>query len=130
MMLEHKHFIFRGKLDFNESAWNVDVIHNWLISLVQLLDMKLLIDPQVVFCTEPNNEGITGLCAITTSSLTYHSWVDGNMLQLDVYSCKDFDPVRVLHQVEKLGTLLDYSFITIDRNHKIEVLEYYNARTH
>jgi S-adenosylmethionine/arginine decarboxylase-like enzyme len=121
-MLEHKHFILKGKLDFNEGAFSVDTVHKWLLDLVQLLDMKLLIEPQVVYCTEPQNEGVTGLCAITTSSITFHSWVDG-MLQLDVYSCKDFDPVKVMHHTEKLGTVIDYSFIVLDRNNKIEVLE-------
>jgi S-adenosylmethionine/arginine decarboxylase-like enzyme len=74
--------------------------------------MEVLIPPQSVYCDIPDNEGVTGFAVITTSHLAMHIWPKENVVQLDVYSCKDFDPKIVYDllnefmSVEKVSSAL------------------------
>lgn len=77
-------------------------IKQWLIDLVDIIDMKILIQPKVVWCSTPENEGLTGIVCIDTSHASVHFW-DGYM-KFDLYSCKDFDVDIVLSHLNKLNT--------------------------
>ena len=59
--------------------------------------------------------GVTGVCVLSTSHCTIHTWPLRPFFVMDVYSCRDFEPADVeQHLVQKLGAydlqMTDLSF--------------------
>ena len=65
--------------------------------------------------TRPGNRGITGVVVIETSHIAIHVWDEPvpAMMQLDVYSCAEFDPYRIAEKIKVYfnKTKLDYKFL-------------------
>ncbi|QDP56700.1 MAG: hypothetical protein Unbinned3205contig1001_35 [Prokaryotic dsDNA virus sp.] len=94
-MIEHKHLIVKG---FYQGTMTKTRIRHFLNDLIFLLDMKLMELPN-----NPNigyvggeGSGHTGVAIITTSHIVLHCWEKTMEYQLDVYSCKKFDPATII----------------------------------
>lgn len=98
MNLVHHHLIYQGKVgrkDLDENAEKV--LMTFLYDLVNEIDMEILIEPAMKFS---RNQAWTGLVGIITSHISFHYWTVEQDVQLDIYSCKEFD-------VEKAKSFLD-----------------------
>ena len=73
----------------------------WLRDFIESIDMKILMGPFVKYSDMPGNEGLTGGAIIETSHVIMHCWdkVEPPIMQLDVYSCSEFDPIKVCDKV-------------------------------
>ena len=115
----HKHLMLTALVD--EAPQNPEVIVNFLNKLVKLVDMEIFMPAQAKYCDDPHNSGVTGVVVITTSHASIHIWdnVAGNpypgMLQMDLYSCKDYNAEDVLKFVEDYFGANIVSFQVIDR---------------
>ena len=80
--------------------------------------MKILIGPFAKYCEMEGNRGLTVATIIETSHVIMHSWdekVPANV-QLDVYTCGDFDPEIVFNWLQQFNpTKIDYKYL--DREH-------------
>jgi S-adenosylmethionine decarboxylase len=124
-MLNHKHFLLTGKTTAVKEGVELWVgaaisgLSSLLKDIVYEIKMVAMIEPVVLYCDTPGNEGITGFIVIETSHISFHWWQHTGLLQLDVYSCADFDPDVVIELVrnslvdEKLDILSTH---IIDRN--------------
>jgi S-adenosylmethionine decarboxylase len=85
-----------------------------LRDLVDLLGMRLLGEPHMYeveteiakLGKEPFEDegGVTGVCVLSTSHCSIHTWPLRSFFVLDVYSCRDFDPIVVeKHLFDRLG---------------------------
>ena len=104
--MEHKHLLVNAT--FQKTPFiNTFFTESWIRKIVEIIDMEILYDPIAVKCEEKDNEGISAFCLITTSHISLHSWEkrDPNLLQLDVYSCKDFDPHLIEDEIKKFNPL-------------------------
>lgn len=112
-MIEHKHLIIRAEVENPPLASDIENMNQWMHDLIEKIGMELLLGPYTVFCDDPANEGLTSICAITTSSITLHSWINPAILQLDVYSCKEFDIQIVFDHIRQRfkTTKIEYKFI-------------------
>ena len=112
----HKHLIVNAivKNPIKDESTCVE----WLKSLVNVVDMKVLIDPIAKYCDTPGNEGVTGAVVIETSHASIHIWhnVPEPYLRMDVYSCKDFNPSDVLKHLDDAMFIVESDHILIDRN--------------
>jgi S-adenosylmethionine/arginine decarboxylase-like enzyme len=71
--------------------------------LVKLLDMEILVEPAFRAVdpdpskleTEHDEGGVTGVCVITTSHISIHTWPLRGKFSMDVYSCKKFEESMV-----------------------------------
>lgn len=123
MILDHKHLIVKTYL-WKPPKTKDDILY-WMTSLIeQKLKMKLMMGPYISYCDMDGNKGWTGIAVIETSHIAVHIWDEDypNTLQLDVYSCKDFDINDVFNSLkdwEAIGT--SYKFI--DRNGGIKILD-------
>ena len=114
--LQHKHLLVRAEV-------NSPPLQNYnlkaeLESLVRHIDMKILSGPHTAWCPVVGNTGWSGVVIIETSSITFHSWVETEypVIQLDVYSCKDFEIETVLMWLQQFDPeRVDYKFL--DREH-------------
>lgn len=104
--MEHKHLLINST--FNNSPFTSEEFTcDWIREIVRKIDMEILLEPKAVRCNEKDNEGISAFCLITTSHICLHSWEKStpNLVQLDVYSCKEFDRNIILDEIDKFNPL-------------------------
>ena len=132
MNLNHKHILVTAK-NLQNIPRTPEVLIDWLERLVEAVNMKILIYPQAIRCTDEGNEGTTGIVVIKTSHGSIHVWDECEVpyLKFDLYSCDDFDPQIVVHMIEEFKPT-ELTYLLIDRN-KDELVEKYirkeNLRT-
>ncbi|MEM3860423.1 MAG: S-adenosylmethionine decarboxylase [Candidatus Micrarchaeaceae archaeon] len=67
--------------------------------------------------------GISGIAIWAESHTSFHSWPDDMFFSLDIYSCKDFEPIIAMKYVYDYFNLTYFSYSIIDRyinsKHKI-----------
>ncbi len=104
--LKHKHLLVNATFQ-NTPFVCVDFTESWIKMLVKKIGMEILYAPKAVICDKEYNEGISAFCLITTSHISLHSWEKSNpnLVQLDVYSCKNFDQSVILNELNKFNPL-------------------------
>jgi len=111
--MKHKHLLVSS--EFAKTPFvNTEFTKSWIRDLVKKIDMQILYAPRAVRCDKKGNEGISAFCLITTSHICLHSWeeTEPNLVQLDVYSCKDYDINIIIEEMKKFEPLsLKYKFI-------------------
>lgn len=116
---DHIHFLATVTLD--KPSFTEQGVGDWLRRLVKAADMAILAGPFVCSCSDPGNEGITGVIVLSTSHSSIHIWTHGPVpyLKMDLYSCKRFGIEPVLAMIAELGPrVCEYQII--DRNHTDE----------
>ena len=93
---------------------NATTVETMLRELVELLGMRLLGAPHLYeveteiakLGVEPFEDegGVTGVCVLSTSHCSIHTWPLRPFFVMDVYSCRDFEPSLVeQHLARSLG---------------------------
>jgi S-adenosylmethionine/arginine decarboxylase-like enzyme len=114
--LDHKHFLLKANV--KRPPKTEEDMNRWLKEVVDLIQMKIVVGPTSRYVDTPGNEGVTGTVTIETSHLACHVWdhIDPGLIQLDIYSCKCFDPSLVLKKVdEDFGIVKSHAWF-INRN--------------
>lgn len=107
----HIKVLGRGAPSLLGDAPNVE---STLRGLIDLLGMRLLDKPHMYeveteiakLGVEPFEDegGVTGICVLSTSHCSIHTWPLRPFFVMDVYSCRDFDPAVVESHIQaKLG---------------------------
>lgn len=120
--LQHRHLLVRAEV--NSPPLQDFDLESELQSLVRHIDMKILSGPHTAFCPVEGNMGWSGTVIIETSSITFHSWMESHypVIQLDVYSCKDFEISTVLMWLRQFDPeKIDYKFL--DREHNFKTID-------
>ncbi len=89
-------------------------MEDWLRTLVENLDMKILIGPFAAYSEMVGNRGLTVGAIIETSHVVLHAWDEEHpyMLQLDVYSCSHVNPAVIWKALDEFEpTNIDYKFL-------------------
>lgn len=110
--LQHKHLLVRAEV--NSPPQRDFDLRTEIESLVKHIDMKILAGPMTAWCPVEGNVGWSGTVIIETSSITFHSWTEAHypVIQLDVYSCKDFEIDTVLMWLHQFDPeRIDYKFL-------------------
>lgn len=115
--VKHKHLLIRAEV--NKPPASEEHIIFWLKNLIKKIDMKILAGPYATKVTKTGNAGITGVAIIETSHVVIHTWDENNpaLIQLDVYSCKDFKKSDILECLEEFETVqVDYKYFDRENN--------------
>lgn len=75
-------------------------IKDLLDTLPGKIKMKPLSGP-LIFRGADHLPGLTGVVVIETSHIAFHTFTDENKVNIDIYSCKDFDNQMVLDEFRK-----------------------------
>ena len=119
--LHHKHLLVRAEV--NSPPLKDFDLKSELESLVRHINMKILSGPHTAWCPVKGNIGWSGTVIIETSSITFHSWTESHypIIQLDVYSCKDFSIKTVMMWLSQFDPeRVDYKFL--DREHNFRTI--------
>lgn len=112
MTLVHHHYIYQANVRKDLGEDSEDILREFLLDLVKEINMTILIDP--VFKYSHNNAW-TGLIGIVTSHISFHYWVDEGYIQLDVYSCKEFDIQKTRVFLDKFWQSTNVKSLFINR---------------
>ncbi len=113
--LNHIHLLVTAWVD--NPPMTADAGTDWLRELVDIIDMQILMNAQAIYCEDLGNEGVTGIVGLTTSHASFHSWHDAPrpFINIDVYSCRDFDTTKVFEHLRKVWDMKEASYLLIDR---------------
>ena len=122
MEKNHKHMIINAHV--RHPIVTAESCENWLRKLVEIIDMKILIEPVAKFCDTEGNEGVTGTVVIETSHASIHVWhkAERPYIRMDVYSCKDFSEESVVNFVRETMDVVSGGYLMVDRNKESPVL--------
>lgn len=85
----HHHLIYQSKVNRTDIGEDSNhTLEMFLYDLVAEIEMQILIHPQVALS---HQKAWTGIVGIVTSHISFHYWTIEKYLQLDIYSCKEFD---------------------------------------
>ena len=122
-LLVHKHLIVRAEV--YRPPMDEEFLRRWLNEFIEEIGMKVMMGPYVKYSNMVGNRGITGAAIIETSHIVMHVWdePDPALLQFDVYSCGEFDPIKICEKIKKdfNTTKIEYKFL--DREHNLEILK-------
>ncbi len=121
-VLEHKHLIVRAELE--NPPYSVTEIKQWMVHLVDKINMNILMGPFAVYSDMVGNQGLTAVTIIETSHIALHVWdeCEPAIAQLDVYTCSSlniedvFDAIQSWHPIK-----VEYKYI--DRENELTLTE-------
>tara|TARA_B110000196_G_C20732569_1_gene469324 strand:+ start:179 stop:559 length:381 start_codon:yes stop_codon:yes gene_type:complete len=121
MTQQHKHLIVRADIGKCPKEENINTISDWIRSLIKKIDMKLLAGPYTTYVNEKGNKGMTSVAVIETSHIALHIWdeADPGLLQLDVYSCANFNPQDVFEKVNEMFQTVKMEYKFLDREKEL-----------
>ena len=121
MTQQHKHLIVRADIGWCPQEEDLNKISDWIRSLIKKIDMKLLAGPYTTYVDEKGNKGMTSVAIIETSHIALHIWdeVSPGLMQLDVYSCADFNPPDVFDKVNELFQTIKMEYKFLDREKEL-----------
>jgi S-adenosylmethionine/arginine decarboxylase-like enzyme len=109
----NKHLLVKGFINEAPGPEYLPVLNDWFLRLIKAVDMKVLMEPNCLWCEEEGNEGVTGVAGLTTSHTSIHFWPTHYMF--DLYSCKDFTVSTVSEMLKEFGTT-HMIFQVVDRD--------------
>ena len=103
-------------------------IYELLNSYPAKIGMTKISDPVVFRYTgsKPEDWGISGLVFIAESHISLHTFVERNFINIDVFSCKDFDAEKVIGDLKEKFKLVKLRSCLIRREWKPDQLTEYS----
>lgn len=122
---QHKHYIARAELRRFYDQKDEGAFSDWLLDLVEDMDMKLLSGPHMAYVTRPGLKGWTGVCIIETSHIAIHVWDEEDVIlaQLDVYTCGEMNTEAIVRHLDRFDPY-KIEFLLLDREYAMDELEH------
>jgi len=105
------HLIIDGVTEHPIDRHGVETL---LRELPPRIDMNILAGPIVVQGV-PQNPGWTGFVIIDKSHISVHTFDEGNLVSIDVFSCKHFDAEQALSYIRNRISLTKVNSQTLTR---------------
>ena len=111
------HLLIDGHNGNSEILQNQTLISKFLEELPNEIGMVKLIDPQVNKYEGKSSQdwGISGFVIIAESHISVHTFPSRKYINIDVFSCKNFDVKKTISQVKSYFKLENVKYWTIDR---------------
>ena len=121
MTQQHKHLIVRANIGKCPKEEDLNKISDWIRVLIRKIDMKLLAGPYTTYVNEKGNKGMTSVAIIETSHIALHIWDETNpgLMQLDVYSCANFNPQDIFEKVNEMFQTVKMEYKFLDREKEL-----------
>lgn len=120
----HHHLLFQSRVGIKPGSLDERDLKKFMLDLLDVLNMKCLIEPRVKLS---HQHAWTGIVGIITSHIAFHYWVNEKYIQLDIYSCKKFDKKKTIDFLKSFWKSESGKAIFLDReigkDFKIERLE-------
>ena len=119
------HLVIDGYGGDYESLGDAEVIHNFLRDYPDRIGMTKVAPPQVYTYRgqKPGDWGLSGFVLIAESHITIHTFPERGYVNVDIFSCKEFDAEASLTVVKRLFGLNELKTRLLERG-----LEYIGDR--
>ena len=96
---------------------NEDLVFRFLNEYPDTIGMTKMIPPQVYTYhgKTPEDWGVSGFVLIAESHISVHTFPDRGYINIDIFSCKEFDPATSLRDVEETFGLPQVRVWTLER---------------
>ena len=118
------HLIIDGYVSNSKILQDEDFLYQLLDSVPSQIGMTKISSPFVIRYMGPNPEdwGISGFIFIAESHISVHTFVERCYVNIDVFSCKDFNAEQAIDDLKDKFQLTKFNIRLIDRDWKIEDL--------
>jgi len=115
--LKHKHLLIRAEVQ--NPPKNEEETISWMKKLIKTIDMNILAGPYSSKVSKKGNKGLSGVAIIDTSHISIHTWDEKqpSLIQLDVYSCKEFKKSDVIDCLDDFKPVtVEYKYFDRETN--------------
>jgi S-adenosylmethionine/arginine decarboxylase-like enzyme len=115
--LVHKHLLIKAEVQ-NPPKDEEQTI-SWMKKLINKINMNILAGPYSSKVSKKGNKGLSGVAIIDTSHISIHTWDEKNpaLIQLDVYSCKEFKKSDVIDCLDEFKPVtVEYKYFDRETN--------------
>ena len=115
--LKHKHLLIRAEVQ--NPPKNEEETISWMRKLIKTIDMNILAGPYSSQVSKKGNKGLSGVAIIATSHISIHTWDEQEpaLIQLDVYSCKEFKKSDVIDCLDEFKpVIVEYKYFDRETN--------------
>lgn len=114
-MIYHKHLLVNAKV--NNPIKSEQEAIQFLTSLVNAIQMKIIKGPFASYVDKEGNRGLTAIVMIETSHVAFHVWdeQEPGLLQFDLYTCGSLDLDKVLYLLSQTFDVVHMEYQLIDR---------------
>jgi len=111
------HLIIDGYSSNQKILRDEDFLRKWLENYPAKIGMTRISPPHVLKYTGPVLEdwGISGFVFIAESHIGIHTFVEQNYINIDIFSCKDFDTEKAIKDFRERFQLVKLRTCLIDR---------------
>jgi len=119
------HLIVDGYGGSREKLMDEDLVHSFLDQYPDVIGMTKIMLPQTYTYhgKTPEDWGVSGFVLIAESHISIHTFPDKGYMNLDIFSCKEFDSSTSLDDIRSTFSLSDLKVWTLERG-----LEYSNEK--
>ena len=114
------HLIIDGYSDNEMVLQDEGHLHRWLENYPAAIGMNRISPPYVLRYVGPDSKdwGISGFVFIAESHISIHTFVERCYVNIDVFSCKDFDTDRAIRDLSNRLKLTGMRTYLLDRDGK------------
>lgn len=119
------HLIIDGYGGNAQKMQDVELIYQLLDRYPEEIGMVKLSPPHVAkyIGSKPEDWGISGFILIAESHISIHTFPERCYINIDIFSCKEFDPEQAIREFQQQFGLDEVRSYILNRG-----LEYYNLR--
>ena len=115
--LVHKHLLIKAEV--KKPLQTEEEVITWMTSLINKINMNILAGPYASKVSKKGNKGLSGVAIIDTSHISIHTWDEKQpaLIQLDVYSCKEFKKSDVIDCLDDFNPVtVEYKYFDRETN--------------
>ena len=111
------HLVVDGYGADPEKLKDTDLIYRFLDEYPDTIGMTKIVPPQVYTYhgQTPEDWGVSGFVVIAESHISIHTFPDRGYVNIDIFSCKEFDPSSSLEDVKEAFSLPEVKVWTLER---------------
>ena len=111
------HLVIDGYQADPEKLTDVELVSRFLDEYPSAIGMTKIMEPQVYTYHGRKAEdwGVSGFVLIAESHISVHTFPERRYVNIDVFSCRDFDPSSSLDRVKELFSIPEVRVWTLER---------------
>ncbi|MBI4298593.1 MAG: adenosylmethionine decarboxylase [Chloroflexi bacterium] len=111
------HLIIDGYGADYEKMQDVDLVYRFLDECPSSIGMTKITQPHVITYHGPKPEdwGVSGFVIIAESHISVHTFPERGYINIDVFSCKEFDSEAAVQEIRGVFSLSEMKVWTLER---------------
>ena len=111
------HLVIDGFRGDPAKMWDVELVRGFLTDCPDTLGMTRITEPRVISydAPKPNDSGVSGFVIIAESHISVHTFPYRSYVNIDIFSCQQFDHDQALEEARSLFGLQEVKTWLLDR---------------